>query len=317
MAKNKPADNQLTVGEKYLARIIAARWSSLPTVGKNEAGLAIQIKLSVLCTAPLNQYSSLLWIGGCVYFIPPTIVPSNPQKIKVQFYSSRFFSMILGLLSHLYPNHNSKLEHNGAGIICEFGPTDPINGYQSILLWEPVTNDEFAGLIATAIKTGSKPQIHINGLDFPMDHVVTRNGKEVYILSLQEWHALKLLAENQRYNGEDLVKHAWTKAGKTPPEEVKSTMYTLISKLKDYIERLKLYIHNDRNGKYSLRTYKSKTSRRRSQSSSGTCSNCLISEGTRLTELHLTVVVVRSDRDHDRRAVSDGTVSHKPQYRWA
>ena len=33
MAKNKPADNQFALHEKYLARLIVARWASLPTVG--------------------------------------------------------------------------------------------------------------------------------------------------------------------------------------------------------------------------------------------------------------------------------------------
>ena len=45
MAKNNPADNQFAPQEKYLARIIAARWTSLPTVGPNEPGLMIQVKL--------------------------------------------------------------------------------------------------------------------------------------------------------------------------------------------------------------------------------------------------------------------------------
>src|SRR5271157_4180869 len=52
MAKNKPADNQFTLQTKYLVRIIAARWNSMPTVGLNEPALTIQVKLSILCTAP-------------------------------------------------------------------------------------------------------------------------------------------------------------------------------------------------------------------------------------------------------------------------
>lgn len=243
--------------EKYLARIIAARWTSLPTVGVNEAGFAIQIKLSILCTAPTNGTPTFCGVEAVIYF-PPTILPSNPRKLKFSSIARDFLNNFK-ISEPLYPNHNPKLEHNGAGIICEFGPTDPINGYQSIMLWEPIANNEFAGLITTAIKTRSGPQILISGLQFPMEHVVTRNGKEVNILSLREWHALKLLAENHHYNGEDLVKHAWTNSGKVHPGEAKETMYHLIPKLRAYIKKLQLGIVNDRNGNYSLRDRKSKT----------------------------------------------------------
>ena len=75
MAKNKPADNQFTVGEKYLARIIAARWNSLPTVGRSEPTLTIQVKLSILCTVPPVGEPILCGLEA-VIFIPVTIKQS-------------------------------------------------------------------------------------------------------------------------------------------------------------------------------------------------------------------------------------------------
>lgn len=253
MAKTKPADNKFIPQEKYLARIIAARWTSLPTVGPDEAGLAIQVKLSVLCTAPKDREPTFCGLEA-VIFIPITVDPSSPRAIRISDIGASFLNDF-GISDLQYPNRDSLLRHNGVGIICEFGPTDPVNGYQSILKWAPTTDDRMQGLISTAIKTGAKPP-RIIGLKFPKVLVVTRYG-ETKLRSKLHWHALKLLAQNNSYNGDELVKHAWTNANKTPPDNTEHyTTYQLIrmvnAHVKDHIKKLRLKIENDRNGNYTL-----------------------------------------------------------------
>ena len=260
MAKNKPADNQFTVGEKYLARIITARWTSLPTVGPNEAGLAIQIKLSVLCTAPTNG-DSTFWGLEAVIFIPVAIDPSPTSRrptIRISDIGANFLNDF-GIAVPQYPNRTSLLQHNGAGIICEFGSTDPVHGYQSILQWELVTDTKMQSLITMAMKAGAKPPM-ISGLKFfPDKLVVTRYGAPVEIKSILQWNALQILASNNSYKGIDLVKHAWAKSNKTPPGavEIMDTVYKLISmlnnQLDEHIKDLQLKIVNHRNGYYSLK----------------------------------------------------------------
>lgn len=261
MAKNKPADNQFTQGEKYLARIITARWTSLPTVGPNEAGLAIQIKLSVLCTAPTNGDPTFCGLE-VVVFLPITIGlrrngaydNSRQRTIRISDIGRNFLNDF-GISDPQYPKHETILSHNGAGIICEFGPTDPVNGYQSILKWALITDDRMQGLITTAIKAGARPP-RIIGLKFPKVLVVTRYGETV-LRSKLHWHALKLLAQNNSYNGDELVRDAWTNANKEPPDNTEHyTTYQLISTLNahltEHIKKLRLKIENDRCGNYTL-----------------------------------------------------------------
>ena len=131
MAKNKPADNQFIVGEKYLARVITARWASLPTVGPTEYGLTIQLKFSVLCTIPPVGNSTFCGCEAVIYIIV-RMDASNPREININPTPRRFLND-LDISWCSYPNNGSLLSHNEIAIICEFGQCDPVNGYQSIL----------------------------------------------------------------------------------------------------------------------------------------------------------------------------------------
>lgn len=258
MAKNKPADNQFTVGEKYLARIITARWCSLPTVGVNEAGLAIQVKLSILCSAPTNDIPVFCGLEAVIYVLV-AVNPSNSKELRISS-AARDFLDAFGIPQLQYPNRGPSLPHNSAGIICEFGPADPVNRYQSILVWEPVTDTISQHLVTMAIKTGTSPLV-ITGLEFPEELVATRfGGKPVHLHSLRDWHALKLLVErtqrsvNRYYNGQQLCEDACKLSGaKRVPESLRATTDQLIHRLKPVAIALKLELKSVGSGNYILK----------------------------------------------------------------
>ena len=138
-------------------------------------------------------------------------------------------------------------------IICEFGPGDSVNGYQSIVKWERITDSDSQQLIAQALQTGTASRI--SGLKFPNKMIVTRHTiteVPVTLRSIRDWKVLKLLAENQSYRGIDLVKDVWPATKKEVPEEIEDTVYGVICRLKKKIKCLGLDIENDRNGYYSL-----------------------------------------------------------------
>ncbi len=255
MAKNKPADNRFTLHEKYLARTIAAKWNSLPTVGANETGLAIQIKLSVLCTTPTDGDPIFCGREVVIYLYPIIIDHSNPTELKIGDVARDF----MGDLGISWPQHpmNSKvlLQHNSGGIICEFGPPDQAYGFQSIVAWDPVADSIAQQLIAKSITVGTNI---IVGLEFPQELIATRFGI-VKQLKLQDWHALKLLysrsqcGANRFYNGEELLSEALTAAHRSTPPSKKNTRYQLIHRLKEPLKYLKLEIKNYGKGNYALR----------------------------------------------------------------
>ena len=247
MAKNKPADNQFIPQEKYLARIIAARWASLPTVGLNEYGLTIQLKFSVLCMVP--QVGDPTFCGlAPVISVHVSIYASNPTEIHISPTARRFLDDF-GISWQQYPNSGLPLSHNKIAIICEFGQCDPVYGYQSILKWERTTDTITQNLIIQAIKTD---RLQIVGLEFPKECIVKREEEERKLRSIRDWHVLKLLSENNHYKGTLLIEHAWKITGKTPPPEIIPTVYDVIRRLKNAIKRLDINIENDRNGNYSL-----------------------------------------------------------------
>ena len=56
MAKTGRAHTQFTPGAPYLASLIVARWTSLPTIVSNKFSLAIQLKLNINVTIPLDEH---------------------------------------------------------------------------------------------------------------------------------------------------------------------------------------------------------------------------------------------------------------------
>ena len=248
MAKNKPADNQFILHEKYLARLIVARWASLPTVGANEYGLTIQLKFSVLCTAPQVGDPIFCGLKAVVYVIARRYA-TNPRETHVSP-TARTFLNGLGISWSQHPNNGLPLQHNKIAIICEFGQCDPINGYQSIIKWERATDTIAQHYIVQAISAPTRLQIV--GLEFPKECRVKRGKIEVTLRSIRDWYVLKLLSKNHFYREIDLIKHAWDITGKTHPTEIMATVYDMIRRLNENIKRLRIHIVNDRNGNYSL-----------------------------------------------------------------
>ena len=249
MAKTKPADNRFTPGEQYLARIIVARWTSLPTIVPNEYGLAIQVKLSVICTAP--PVGDPIFCGSeAVIYITVRMDTKTPTEVGISPTPRRFLDD-LGINWSQYPSDGYPLQHNENAIFCEFGNSDPVNGYQSICKWKlaPVTITQ--NLIAQA----SQGSVTITGLGFPSELWVSR-GKipPVKLSSILQWHALRAFAQSNHYKGTDLVKHVWSIVGKPAPETAKinDTVTKLISKLRQSIKCLYLDIVSDWHGNYTL-----------------------------------------------------------------
>ena len=248
MAKNKQADNQFAIREKYLARLIVARWASLPTIGPVEYGLTIQIKFSVLCTNP--QVGNPVFCGReAVIYIVVRMDAANPTQVNINRTAQTFLDD-LGIAWQQYPNNGLSLRHNETTIVCEFGQCDPVNRYQSIIKWERTTDTIAQHLITSAMTTGTRSQIV--ELEFPKERVVKRGKTNVTLRSVRDWHVLKLLSVNNHYKGTDLIEHAWTITGKTSPTEIMPTVYDVIRRLREKIRSLQIDIVNDQNGNYSL-----------------------------------------------------------------
>lgn len=253
MAKSKPADNQFTVGEKYLARILAARWNSIPTVGAGEVGLIIQIKLSILCAVNPDGVPGPCACEVVIYIVPT--ISSSGGTLRISKIANKFLDE-LGVSWPQGTDRGSSLQYDTRAthaIICEFGPGDSVNGFQSIVKWERITDASSQQLIAQALQTGTTSRII--GLKFPQKLIVTRHTiteVPVKLRSIRDWNVLRLLAENSSYRGIDLVQDVWTATQKEIPEEIEDTVYGVISRLKKKIACLSLDIENDRNGNYSL-----------------------------------------------------------------
>ena len=250
---NSQADQSFrsVAGKRSNRRAVYLGDPRLALLGRSPVG----VEKSAL-TAPCPVAAGSVF-SGKVQYLSITVDPSSPRVIRISDIGASFLNDF-GITVLQYPNRTSLLSHNGLGIICEFGPTDPVNGYQSILLWEPATNAEMQELIRTAIQTGARPPM-ISELKFPDERVVIRYGAPVEIKSVLQWNALKILASNNSYRGIDLVKHAWANSNKTPPgaDEIMDTVYKLISMLNnqlgEHIEDLQLKIVNHKNGYYSLK----------------------------------------------------------------
>lgn len=254
MAKNKPAHNQFEQETKYLAQITQVRWTSLPTIGLNEAGLTIQIKLCVLCTTPPTGSPAFCGREAVVY-IYVHIDSTNPTDLRISDAAEDFLDK-LGIKLPLVPDRERSIHPRSNTIICEFGVPDIINGYQSITRWFPVDNNVAQGLVASSIATGTMPN-PIADVEFPRPLVVTRYGITLK-LRPQRYHALKLLYDRAQissagfYNSRDLMRDAYTKAGLHIPRSVEATTEQLIHKTRIDIKALKLDIENMGAGNYAL-----------------------------------------------------------------
>lgn len=249
MAKSGPAHTLFISGEQYLARLIMARWTSLPTIIPDEYGLAIQLKLNVLTTVPTTGEPTLCGREACLY-IHVRMDATTSTETRIGPTARRIFND-LGILWPQYPSHGSPLTHNERAIICEFGQADPVNGYQSLQKWYPAPDNVVQSLIAQAT-INCKPHCNIIGLEFPSQLVIKRDLIERKVRSLRDWYMLRLLAGNYNYNGIALLDHACEIVGKSPPDNKEDTIYGTISRLKPILADLGLVIINDRNMNYSL-----------------------------------------------------------------
>ena len=255
MAKTGLADNQFKQGEKYLAHITLVRWTSLPTIGANEAGLAIQFKLCVLCTAP-TKGDPIFCGREAVVYIYVTTNPTIPTEHCISD-SARTFLDNLGIMWPLVPDRDLPIYPRNNTIICKFGDPDMIGGYQSIVEWELATDNVAQDLVTKSIATGTRPN-PIVGLRFPRPLIVTKGRVRKELINLHDWHALKLLYNRAQYgpdsfyNAEELMHDAYTNADRHIPRSTKATTEQLIHRLQHSIGDLNLELKSYGAGNYAL-----------------------------------------------------------------
>jgi hypothetical protein len=248
MAKTKEAGNNFEPGREYLARIIAAQWSSLPTVGPSHVNLVVQVKLAVLCH--LRERTVPEFVGReAVIFLP---VAKQGVTYRATTEISDRFSREIGLRI-VVEKSNNHLEHNDQDIVCKFGREDPIHGFQSIEWWRLATPDESSSLVSKAMKTSSR-RVHTFGLTFPSPLIASRDGHTMKFGKARvSYFILKRLAQRYpvHYPSSDLAA-AWTDCDRPIPDDFKISVSTAVSKLRSLIKPSGLTVCRDTGFGYLL-----------------------------------------------------------------
>ena len=169
MAKTQDADTEFTPGAWHLARITVVRWASLPGVGAKEQNiLVLQIKLAVLYRSPPtpptptpeSQIAEFVGREAVVY-----LLCTKDRKPATTL--GRKFLSDAGI--ELAPDGDSgnPRAHGDVWLRIQFGPPDPIHGFQSVVDWKPADAAGVALAATTALRTAMPPRTPAFGLAFP------------------------------------------------------------------------------------------------------------------------------------------------------
>lgn len=251
MAKTKEAGNTFEPGHEYLARIIAAQWSSLPTVEPNDFSLIVQVKLSVLCHLDPPEF-----VGReAVIFLP---VAKQGATYRPATEISERFGLEIGL--HIVVEKSiGRLEHDEQTIVCKFGRQNPIHGFQSIEWWRLATPKESSRLVSRAMKiSGRRPPAF--GLTFPSPFVATRDG---YTDQMKfgkvrvSYFILERLAQRYpAYYPSAELAAAWSDCDRPVPLGFEISVATAVSKLRDLIKPSGLTVERNTGEGYRLAEFK-------------------------------------------------------------
>jgi hypothetical protein len=249
MAKTKEAGNTFEPGREYHSRIIAAQWSSVPTVGAGDLGLAVQVKLSVLCL--LHDKETPEVVGReAVVFVP---VAAKGATYRPSTEIGERFAREIGLRIVVH-GPGGQLGHGGPPIICKFGPVDPVYKFQSIEWWRLATPEESSRFLSRAMKhSGRRPPAF--GLAFPGPYVATRDGHTIaFGRAKVSYFILKQLAARYPacYPTNDLGSAAWSDCDREMPSGLEQSIWTAVSKLRGLIRPCGLTVERDGGEGYRL-----------------------------------------------------------------
>lgn len=247
MAKTKEAGNTFEPGRDCLARIISARWSSLPTVGPSDFNLVVQVKLSVLCY--LGERDPEFVGREAVVFLPVVkqrTIYRPTTEVGEQF--ARDISLRI-----VVEESNGRLDHDDQTIVCKFAREDPIHRFQSIDWWRLATREESARFMNKAMKSsGRRPPAF--GLTFPCAFVAFHKDQEIKFGKVKvSYFILKRLAQRypDYYPSRELTA-AWTDCGRAVPSEFEISVSTAVSKLRDLLEPKGLTVERNTGEGYRL-----------------------------------------------------------------
>ena len=229
MAKTQDADTEFTPGAWHLARITVVRWASMPGVGAKEQNiLVLQIKLAVLYRSPPtpptptpeSQIAEFVGREAVVY-----LVCTKDRKPATTL--GRKFLGDAGIELAPDGDTGNPRANGDVWLRIQFGPPDPIHGFQSVVDWKPAA--------ATALRTAMPHRTPAFGLAFPRPGRATRNGTPIDLrASPLAWEVLRVLALRypDYYPVKDLAPAAWTAARRKLPDDTESAARNIIRQLR-------------------------------------------------------------------------------------
>ena len=155
MAKTQDADTEFTPGAWHLARITVVRWASMPGVGAKEQNiLVLQIKLAVLYRSPPtpptptpeSQIAEFVGREAVVY-----LVCTKDRKPATTL--GRKFLGDAGIELAPDGDTGNPRANGDVWLRIQFGPPDPIHGFQSVVDWKPA---DAAGVALAATTQGRR-----------------------------------------------------------------------------------------------------------------------------------------------------------------
>ena len=249
MAKTKTAGNTFEPGREYLARVISAQLASLPTVGAGGLGLAVQVKLSVLCR--LRESEAPESVGReAVVFLPIEMEGATYRPFAEP---GGKFGREIGLRLAVH-GPGGRLEHDEKAIVCRFGPEDPVHKFQSIEDWRSAAPEESSRIVSRAMKSSGR-RAPAFGLAFPGPLAATRGERTMsFGRAKVGYFILRRLAMSYPafYPANDLGAAAWSDCGRDMPDGLEASMWTAVSKLRRLIEPCGLTVERNTGEGYRL-----------------------------------------------------------------
>ena len=237
MAKTQDADTEFTPGAWHLARITVVRWASMPGVGAKEQNiLVLQIKLAVLYRSPPtpptptpeSQIAEFVGREAVVY-----LVCTKDRKPATTL--GRKFLGDAGIELAPDGDTGNPRANGDVWLRIQFGPPDPIHGFQSVVDWKPADAAGVALAATTALRTAMPPRTPAFGLAFSRPGRATRNGTPIDLrASPLAWEVLRVLALRypDYYPVKDLAPAAWTAARRKLPDDTESAARNIIRQLR-------------------------------------------------------------------------------------